>query len=294
MDLTVYKYFGPAYISRFEEEPTKYIFQDTVSLQNLKRFIVEQNEFLKSITQDEKYIFESYTKYGDKIINNVLRNTANVKNIRTTINLFTRDKESIYLNNLLKNYKQDSDSIVQFAQEYVKQFISIWKKVPRVSEPFKVFRGTKIPSDKMTGFISTTFYPHDYNSLLQYADKDCCVYELKLNKGVRALLLKDVSRWYENEILIDPLSNIVLQPNYTVKTIEGFSTTYESDFSVELNTYSGEVNSNLSEVYTIPGVNRNVGMVSQLLQKTPYITPSIAAGKRTKRSKRKARKTRRR
>jgi hypothetical protein len=293
-----YPYFHETSISRLSAIPNS-IFQTNDSVKNLIEFSKIQETFINSLSEDDKDILSSYTKHGDEIINNVLRGSATVKNIREIIDRFRKDRDSIFLNKLLTNYEKNSDNIVNFAQEYVRQFISVWKRVPTVSKPFKVFRGTNNFRQSLSGFISTTFYPYHMNSLFQYTNqKDCCIYELTINAGVRALMISPLSRWAnENEILIDPTSLTSINKSGILKSLEFESTGYDGEkvtSTQEIQTYSGEINAGNFE-YNIPGINRNVGVLSTLLRRQPYVTPTVKAGKRrSKRSKRKARKTRRR
>ena len=303
MDLKDFEFFNRPYVKKYKNNPDDYIFQDSDSLKNLKIFIKKQKKFIDSLSDDEKDILESYTLYGNIILNHVMRNTATIKNIKQIIQTVKNNPEHArFLTKHLKKYKEDSDSIGRFAQDYAKEFISVWKKVPLVTDPFKVFRGTQDPSNMMTGFISTTYYPNTHGIYNYFTDHDtkCCIYELTVNKDVRALLMEDISFFPDEfEILIDPLATIVLDDNFKLKKLD-MHFRYRDEEEDELfliakrKTYSGEINSGNSEEYTIPGIRRNIGVISRILGRTPYTTPSIKAGKRTERSKYHRLKTRRR
>jgi hypothetical protein len=128
-----------------------------------------------------------------------------------------------------------------------------------------VYRGTKTFLQSFGGFVSTTYYPFFTVAMKDlFTGTDCCIYELTIQKGVRALWLEPISHVQnEREILVEPS---VLHTSSPV----------------------------LKSVLFIPGPSSKIQSTRQVQVYESTLSPSVGGKRRrrqTKRSKRKTRKS---
>jgi hypothetical protein len=167
-------------------------------------FFKQQLDFYNSLSNEDKAVLKSYTRYGDYIINSVYRGKYdNAKLLDMISKMKTENNDDI---NSLFGMEIDqitSENVVDVSKIYSNKFKSIFDKVPVVAKEFKVFRGTQTPTPKFGGFISTTYDPLSGGLYDNFTGKSCCVYELTVLSGVKALLLTPISYFAtEQEILI--------------------------------------------------------------------------------------------
>jgi len=183
------------------------IFQDSSIDMN---YFKEQLEFINSLSERDRAVLASYTHQGDRVINGILRGTL------TGASLCEYMKTS----NLPFPETPTESNCQTLAKNYLSEFSSIFKRVPVLKTKMRVFRGfMPTPGWKPMGFytkasspsqeyMSTTYATGSDSLLAEYMDKDkdnaCCVMELILEPGVRALWIEPLSKYQgEREIVIE-------------------------------------------------------------------------------------------
>lgn len=173
-------------------------------------YFEEQNAFYKKLTEDEKAILKSYSLYGDKILNSLLRKDYSENLLLNYISLIRDKHGDDTVKSLFGVTFSDinKENVLSISNAYLTKFMNTFNKVPTVNKEFTVFRGTKEPTPQFGGFLSTTYDPLGYQLNL-FSGPSCCVYELKIKKGVRALWMAPVSQFdTEHEIIISPYTTI--------------------------------------------------------------------------------------
>jgi hypothetical protein len=186
-------------------------------------WIEKQMNYINTLTERQKYIVRAYTIYGDKFINNYLRNTLSDGQIRNFIDDAFRNNENPFLyQHYDKTGSYDiNDTYIKYIKEYIIKFIDEFKEIiynsPRLTKKMRVFRGIRdgtflmdgieINDDsnqyyKNTEFLSTSFY---LESATNFTENDCCLLELNLDTDVPCLFTAHISRRRnEYEITIAP------------------------------------------------------------------------------------------
>ena len=176
-------------------------------------FFDSQTKFIETLSEEEKQILASYSFIGDEVINKVLRNTENPDELMALVEKFKKSGSDYNF------FKVPLDlikprNVMRFSREYVDRFNKVFSKVPVLDVPIKVFRGTRDFRNSLEGYISTTYYPFFTVAVKnQFVGDTCCIYECKLQTGVRALWLEPISTSpHEREILIEPAILNASQP----------------------------------------------------------------------------------
>lgn len=183
------------------------LFQDSSIDMN---YFNEQLEFINSLSERDRTILMSYTHQGDRVINGMLRGTltgtALCEYMKTSKLPFPETPTESNCQTLAKNY--------------LSEFSTIFKRVPVLKTRMRVFRGfIPTPGWKPMGFytkasspsqeyMSTTYATGSDSLLAEYMDKDkdnaCCVMELILEPGIRALWIEPLSNYQEErEIIVE-------------------------------------------------------------------------------------------
>ena len=219
----------------------------------------DQMKFLKGLTTEERTLLRSYTRTGDEVINMILRGKPDVNALMGIVtklktptysrerNKITESGDRVYFpkpeevtvrENIFAPVPLDSineSNVVKVATEYVNRFRSVFSRAPVIKKPLRVFRGVD-PEDEikvfpLRGFSSTTYDPFS-SSVGSFANiyLQCCVMDIVLLPGVRALWIEPISEFEnEREIIVDSISvttNISKTP--TLSNI------------ISINPYSGE------------------------------------------------------
>ena len=193
-----------------------------------------QLAFLKGLTTDERKLLRSYTRNGDEIINEILRGNPDVRNLmrivnklKTPTNRFENtevDDEGTRIqllegktittrDNLFAPTPLDSineKNVIQLATRYTNEFRKVFEKVPVLTKPLRVFRGVD-PDDEikvfpLRGFSSTTYDPFSAH-VESFANPKCCIMDIVLQPGVRALWIEPISHFdNEREVLVDSIN----------------------------------------------------------------------------------------
>lgn len=175
-------------------------------------YFKEQKKFIKSLSKEEISILASYTKYGDRLINGMLRN----KFSKSTIFSYIESIQGEEFNEIFKyvfTSPLTRDNCYYEVERYVKIFQKLFQKVPILNKAIRVFRGIYVDDlfDPRTqgivsptyDFISSTYAPYE-SSLNNYSGKDCCIMEFIIQPGVRALWIEPISYFnHELEIIIE-------------------------------------------------------------------------------------------
>ena len=186
-------------------------------------WIENQMNYINTLTERQKYIIRAYTIYGDKFINNYLRNTLLDNQVRHFINDALRNNENPFMyQHYDKTGSYDvNDTYMKHIQDYIVSFIEEFKEIiyksPRLTKKMRVFRGIRDGTFlldgiqvnknntqyyKNTEFLSTSFY---LESATNFTENDCCLLELTLDISVPCLFTAHVSRRHnEYEITIAP------------------------------------------------------------------------------------------
>ena len=183
-------------------------------------YFTKQKEFIDNLSEDDKLLLASYTHFGDRIINNFLRKIWTEKTLLAFLNEHVKLMEHDTFSKLLGvsiDLITEQD-VMKIIGDFVEKFRKVFMKVPILEKPLRVFRGIEVDStfDPRKGgipsptidYLSTTYDP--YESPLQlYSGESCCIYEIVINKGVRALWVEPMSKYpLEREIIIE--SNVVI------------------------------------------------------------------------------------
>lgn len=139
-------------------------------------YIQSQIVFLQSLSRDELMTLQSYTKYGDRVINGVIRGTS----IPTDVDRIS-GKQGLIV-------------------DYVREFVRIVSKAPALSSPLEVYRGQESPIDTQIDrydFVSTSRNSETATIFGHYVNY------ITLQAGVRTLWIELVSFTpSESEILV--------------------------------------------------------------------------------------------
>ena len=91
---------------------------------------------------------------------------------------------------------------------YIKDIKNIFKKSPKIQDTIVIYRGVNddyyLKSSTKGVFNSQTLssYTLDHKTAISYADRNCCIMRVKLNKGCKAILIDNISPYNEAEILL--------------------------------------------------------------------------------------------
>jgi hypothetical protein len=210
----IYRYSSRFYTYKGWDH-TAHIFQDSDFDTD---YFLKQMQFLESLTEEERKVLASYTKYGDQLINGFLRGQWNNKSLFDFISsrmAGPREDDTPSWDEVFGDIFKDltEDNCMAQVSSYVKKYIELFKKVPPVEKPIRVFRGVRVNDTfdpRKSGiksptidFLSTTYAPDD-SLLNRYAGEGCCIYEFVIYPGVRALWIQPLSYYrHEKEILIE-------------------------------------------------------------------------------------------
>ena len=203
-------------------------------------WINSQIIYLNSLDTLSKNIINLYTKTGDKLINNYLRNFNNPKKVNI-YDIFLKNIEDnrIVYNEIMGTDIYTENSIEIYIRKLIKRLKNIIDGSPLISKSFYVYRGR---TDKLIGsdnynlesFISTSLLTKiaiDFSNN-KYKDEYGTIIRFKI-KG-RALLLSNSKYLKEYEILL-PFNN-----NYTLKNqqISEFITPIKTKVNINYIEYS--------------------------------------------------------
>ncbi len=208
---------------------------------DFNKYKKEQYDFLETLTSDEKRLLKTYTYQGDRVINDILRNNVsqtqptrivhNITKLDPNIKEYSRRGGEVETTvPTPSEIKQKAPvDIVGTLPLYINKFLNVFKKVPVLKTPLKVYRGIK--ADEVTEihgnqFLSTSYDMHAINS---FRGEDCCTLFITLQPGVRALFIHALSPYkHEKEILVGPPFKATIKKT----TYEGFEAEGQYDVTI--------------------------------------------------------------
>jgi hypothetical protein len=186
-----------------------------------QEYFVDQITFLSTLSWMDFEVLTSYTRFGDTIINNVLRGKTPPDIARAFKQIQAKGVVSL--------------SRIGGIQGYVRKFQDLFNKAPRLRTEMVVYRGYKERTDipASSGYLSTTTNP---KIAKMFIHDTCCFTTIHVQPGVRTLWLKLLSSFPdEDEILLGPvvLKDIVEQKKpyrtmYTAQATKGGKKTRRS------------------------------------------------------------------
>lgn len=166
-------------------------------------FKEQQLAFIRSLPKEDIATLRSYTKYGDIILNTVLRGQP-------------RDQ----LGRLVRRMTFDEDGDIEvdpgftpdkekdFVDQYVTRFMEVINKAPLLTEELTLYRGiyAKAYKSSVNEFLSTSY---DIDQATRFSGREtkkaCCLITLHVKPGVRVLWIESIStNKQEREVLIVP------------------------------------------------------------------------------------------
>lgn len=172
-------------------------------------WIKAQMEYINNLSDREKHILRAYTIYGDRFINNYVRNNITAKDIHILIQEMIHDRENVFL------YQQQDvtgpslddpnyiANVITYIPLFIEELNRIIHKSPPLTREIVVFRGIKNrqyfdneSSRKIlynNEFISTSMYLPSATTN-SFTNDSCCLFEMKLIPGTPCIFTADISR----------------------------------------------------------------------------------------------------
>ena len=190
--------------------------EDKSRIEGLNRFKQFQkfNVYTK-INKFDKRVLQSYTQFGDRIINQVLR--GNVSDSPERNPVFIEN-----VRNFMKEYSFVEDSKVGLVRSYFTLFMNTFRKtVPVLESQLTVYRGIRRQQDLSfhgNEFLSTSL---SKNVAKRFQSSICCFITIHLQPGIRALWIEPTSFYpEEKEVLIAPPFQIIKNVKIDENTFE--------------------------------------------------------------------------
>lgn len=247
-----------------------------------------QAKFIDSLTDREVFLLRTYTRNGDEIINSLfrLKGSELVTALMKVVNhLKTPQKDGKPRVNVFDPVNLqtiNSGNVVAISSKYANEVISIFSKAPPVENTLRVFRGLRPNTNDETtltvfplrGITSTTYNPmgsvlSTYSAMHghirgeddEYArsfiargrpvPSNCCVYDMILRRGVKAIWLEAITEFQgEQEIILLPTT---IQASYSHPKLKTYSPRDEYYQPVEIQTYDVIINPISGKTFTMTG-----------------------------------------
>jgi hypothetical protein len=239
--------YSPLPVSSDNQNHDVMIYQDdSIDLSWFKK----QADFLKSLNEREQFILRTYSRNGDEVVNSLMR-LKNIDTLKSdlmrTVNHLKTLKNGIPRVNIFHPVDLKTitpKNVIQIATKYVNELFDIFNKAPSIETQLRVFRGIKPDLGKdpviypLAGITSTSYNPliiegfttnyenfkkinqswygmlqKERESLGKEILKNCCVLDMILRPGVKAIWLEPVSEFQnEQEIILLPT---IIQASYS-------------------------------------------------------------------------------
>lgn len=183
----------------------QYIFSDANYIDY--EWIESQIQYINTLDDRKKHIIRAYTIYGDRFVNQYLRNTLTQRMINALLHSARRNKEDPFLYQHQDYLQQNNNSgiysnnIKLYITQFINELETIIRESPPITKPIKVFRGVKpyVQLDTLhegdiinyNNFTSTSIY---LPSALQFIENNCCMFEIILQPGTQCLFTAYISR----------------------------------------------------------------------------------------------------
>jgi len=174
----------------------------------------KQKEFIGALTPEERLILASYTYYGDRIINTMLRGGWTPASLMAYLPIvYTSTAKATFTSILGPLNELNEENCIERITAYCDRFRTVFNKVPVLTTPMRLFRGIEANDTFNPGtqemvsptmdYLSSTYDPFQ-TPMNTYTGTACCAYEFIVHPGVRALWIEPISRFPgEGEIVID-------------------------------------------------------------------------------------------
>ena len=172
-------------------------------------WIQKQIDYINNLSDREKHILRAYTIYGDKFVNNYLRNTLTMNNINILIQSMIQNREDVFLyqqqdiSGPSPNNSNYATMILQYIPLFIDELTKIIHNSPPLTRQIAVFRGIKNTQYFSTAssnpiivnneFISTSIYLPSATTE-SFINGSCCLFEMKLNPGIPCIFTAHISR----------------------------------------------------------------------------------------------------
>lgn len=183
-------------------------------------WIQKQIDYINNLSDRAKHILRAYTIYGDKFINNYLRNTLTSNEINILVHSMIQNRENVFLyqqQDILGPSPNDSNyitAIIQYISVFIGELTEIINNSPPLTRQIAVFRGIKnnqyfntvssTPIIVNNEFISTSIYLPSATTD-SFINGSCCLFEMTLNPGLPCIFTAHISRRRgEFEIILAP------------------------------------------------------------------------------------------
>jgi hypothetical protein len=251
----------------------------------------KQANFLDGLTDRELFLLKSYTRNGDEVINGLFRLKGQelVKELMRMVKHLQspsgRSETRINIFDPVKLETINESNVVQVSTKYANEVFEIFKKAPPVENPMRVFRGLKpdLIEDNfkvfpLRGITSTTYnpmsstldtYTRNYDKIKATAPSlyeditkkfveagkpmpsNCCVYDIILRPGVRAIWLEPISQFPgEQEIVLLPS---IIQASYSHPTKKTYAPSSRYSAPTQLTTFDVVINPIIGKTFTMKG-----------------------------------------
>lgn len=207
-------------------------------IQKLKIWLIKSDEFVKSLSQDEKDAIYLYTLNNYKLVTTYMTSKKTAVQLKTylpkNIKLFSNKtaffrqimnvlNKKYNLKDTTKNIKDIRDSKLnhiintkQFTKEVVYEYlnfmISIFKKAPKIESDTYLYRGTtsdfylkgsKNSTYKNPTMASFSVIPEISFNFMNKSNK-CCMQIAKILKGMPCIYIGNLSHYKEYEVILPP------------------------------------------------------------------------------------------
>lgn len=177
------------------------------SYANMDELIEESRNFIDSLSEYEREILRSYTKIGDRVINNILRGERSAELGQFVMDNIKKFQDYYDISILPKELVQK----LGWVPVYIQEFLRVCNKVPKLKYNISLYRGIQVKDFKFfrpieNEFVSTTI---DLDVARNFKKRgECCLLNLLVQKGTKALFLAEISQFGEEQevLLIQPLS----------------------------------------------------------------------------------------
>jgi hypothetical protein len=172
-------------------------------------WISHQINYINALSDRQKHILRAYTIYGDKFVNNYLRNTLTDTKLQELINDMNRSNEDVFMyqHSGLSGIKPTNTDYIRIVRQFIPLFIDELNHIiinsPPLVKPIKVFRGVKDrtffnatvqqTSIEYNEFISTSMYLPSATTDV-FMGPTCCLFEMTLNPGTPCIFIAHMSR----------------------------------------------------------------------------------------------------
>ena len=238
----------------------------------------KQSKFIDSLTDRETFLLKTYTRNGDEVINSLFKLKGNelIDELMNIVNYLKRPRSGseprINIFDPVKLETITPRNVISVSTTYANEVMNIFNKAPPLENILRVFRGLKPDNNnnKLTvfplrGITSTTYNPMSstlntyslmYRNIKNNNDtpvpSSCCVYDMILRPGVKAIWLEPMSEFQgEQEIILLPT---IIQASYSHPKLKTYYPKQTSNYQpIQIQTYDVIINPITGKTFTMKG-----------------------------------------